>query len=70
MPDGKAKPDAEETPRDDRGEIPPWVANLPPEIRDAFVGGDAESIPAEYREVIRRYNLWLQKQQEKERKDR
>jgi hypothetical protein len=42
--------------------FPAWVTSLPPEIRDALVGGDAESIPAKYRHVIMRYNLWLQKQ--------
>lgn len=36
---------------------------LPPEIRDAFAGGQAEKVPARYRPLLERYNLWLQKNQ-------
>lgn len=43
--------------------MPSWFAALPPEIRDAFAGGDYERIPARYRPLIRRYHLWLQKNQ-------
>lgn len=45
--------------RDD--DVPPWVTALPPEIRDAFAGGQAEKIPPRYRHLIQKYNLWLQK---------
>jgi hypothetical protein len=47
--------------------VPAWVAALPPEIRDALAGGRAESIPARYRHLIERYNLWLQKNQKESR---
>lgn len=43
-------------------DTPPWFAALPPEIRDAIDAGRGEEIPARYRELVRRYNLWLQKQ--------
>jgi len=48
-----------ETGRND--DVPAWVTALPPEIRDALAGGRAEKIPARYRHLIARYNLWLQK---------
>jgi len=62
MPRG-GSPEDKETPPPDAERFPAWVTSLPPEIRDALVGGDAESIPARYRDLILRYNLWLQKRQ-------
>jgi len=47
-------------PNDD--DTPAWFAALPPEIRDAIDAGRGEEIPAKYQELVRRYNLWLQKQ--------
>ena len=42
-------------------DVPAWVTALPPEIRDALAGGRAERVPAKYRHLLARYNLWLQK---------
>jgi hypothetical protein len=39
-----------------------WLAGLPPEIRDAFANGDFGSVPAPYRDLIRRYVTWLNRQ--------
>lgn len=35
------------------------MVNLPPQIRDAWVRGDFDKIPPEYRELIERYLIWL-----------
>ena len=56
----KDDPNAKSPQRDD--DTPPWFAALPPEIRDAIDAGRGEEIPAKYQELVRRYNLWLQKQ--------
>ena len=43
---------------------PQWNAQLAsrmPEVRDAIDGGKLEMIPHRYRERVRRYLLWLQK---------
>ena len=53
-------PNAEPPRRED--DTPPWFAALPPEIRSAIDAGRGEEIPAKYQELVRRYNLWLQKQ--------
>ncbi len=42
-------------------EIAGWRAALPPEIRDAIDAGRSEDIPDRYKSIVRRYNLWLQK---------
>jgi hypothetical protein len=60
MPTGKPEePETDAGNRDD--DVPPWFAQLPPEIRDALAGGAYERIPAKYRPLIQRYFLWLQK---------
>ncbi len=65
-PDGQGEPGSAETnPNDPKSPFPGWVTSLPPEIRDALVGGNAEAIPARYRDVIRRYTRWLQEQSAK-----
>ena len=40
--------------------------SLPPQWRDAYVRGDFEKIPAEYRELIERYLMWIQKEASRE----
>jgi hypothetical protein len=59
---GEAQTDPETARPDD---VPAWVAALPPEIRDALAGGQAERIPARYRHLIRKYNLYLQKSRQR-----
>lgn len=58
------KPEDKEKPEDaSRGpDVPVWFTALPPEIRDALAGGQAEKIPQKYRHLIARYNLYIQKQ--------
>ncbi len=38
-----------------------WVTQLPPEVRDAVDGGKIEMIPVRYRQMVRKYLLFLQK---------
>ncbi len=65
---GKARRDKEGKAGESRDDnVPAWVTALPPEIRDALAGGQAEKIPAKYRHLIARYNLFLQKQGAKNR---
>ena len=66
MPEDKPKEGGADQPKRPDN-VPAWVAMLPPEIRDALSGGEAEKIPARYRHLIQRYNLWLQKKQKEER---
>jgi hypothetical protein len=40
----------------------PWLTALPAEIRDAFANGDFGSVPAPYRDLVRRYLTWLNRQ--------
>ncbi|MFV1959351.1 MAG: hypothetical protein ACC662_08050, partial [Planctomycetota bacterium] len=39
---------------------PVWVVGLPPQWRDAYVRGDFEKIPPQYRDLIEKYLIWLQ----------
>ena len=41
------------------GNLPPWVANLPPQLRDSVVSGRYESVPPEFRELVKRYHQRL-----------
>lgn len=59
----KDSPDGE--PR--RNDVPGWFVALPPEVRDALAGGQAENVPEKYRNLIRAYTLWLQKNQKTDR---
>ncbi len=61
-PMAKGKPEAEEKPesKDPEGGNY-WDAQLPAEIRDAAAGGKLDVIPVQYRDLVRRYLLWLQK---------
>lgn len=52
-------PNAEPPRRDD--DTPAWVTALPPEIRSALETGRGEEIPAKFQDIVRRYNLYLQK---------
>ena len=60
-PDGQKDPPEGETddPQPNRGDI--WEVDLPPHIRDAFIRGDFESLPEQYRALVPRYLKWLQK---------
>ena len=62
--DGEREGPGSGAPREDRA--PAWVVSLPPQWRDAYVRGDFEKIPAEYRELIERYLLWLQQEAARE----
>jgi hypothetical protein len=61
-----------ETEPEDEGEpgaaqqnaLPAWAVSLPPQVRDALIRGDFEMVPAEYRELVRRYHRWLLEQEE------
>ncbi len=59
----RARPEDPEKAKDTarKDDVPAWFTALPPEIRDALAGGQAEKIPAKYRDLITRYNLYLQK---------
>jgi hypothetical protein len=63
MPTGKPKDGRPETDTARDDDVPAWVTALPPEIRDAFSGGKAADIPAQYRKLLERYQLWMQKNQ-------
>ncbi len=43
--------------------LPAWAVSLPPQIRDAVIRGDFEMVPNEYRDLVRRYHLWLLEQE-------
>ena len=59
---GRKQDDPNAEPPKRKDDTPPWFAALPPEIRDAIDAGRGEEIPAKNQELVRRYNLWLQKQ--------
>ena len=61
VPKARPEADAKGDPASRGDDVPAWVTALPPEIREAFAGGQAEKIPARYRHLIQKYNLWLQK---------
>lgn len=42
-----------------QNDVPPWMVSLPPQLRDAWVRGDFEKVPPEYKELIERYLIWL-----------
>jgi hypothetical protein len=45
-----------------RSSVPPWIQELPPEVRRKIVAQDFESVPEAYRTRIRRYLRWLAEQ--------
>lgn len=45
--------------QDPKDSTPAWVVSLPPQLKDAWVRGDFERIPPEYRELIQRYLMAL-----------
>jgi hypothetical protein len=45
-----------------RPDVPPWIQELPPEVRRKIVAQDFESVPEAYRTLIRRYLRWLAEQ--------
>jgi len=64
-------------PEDEAGEggpqksaLPAWAVSLPPQLRDAVIRGDLEMVPSEYRELVRRYHLWLLEQERRETRGR
>ncbi len=60
MSNRKPEPDAPENPQDPKsGSF--WDTQLPAEIREAAAGGKLKMIPVQYRDLVRRYLLWLQK---------
>ena len=58
---GERAPEGADTAPPSAGAQPAWVVSLPRLWRDAYVRGDFEKIPPEYRALIVRYLLWLQK---------
>lgn len=57
---GETRPDTPPSSEEvQRLEAQGWFARLPPTLRDAFVRGDFERIPAEYRGVLERVRRWL-----------
>jgi hypothetical protein len=59
---GESPEDEAEAGRARDPNVPAWATSLPPEIRDAYSGGNAENIPPQYRDLVRRYVLWLARQ--------
>ena len=54
----KPPPDGEKSdPQSD--DTPPWMAELPPEARRSILNADPERVPAQYRELMIRYQKWL-----------
>lgn len=60
--DGREQPDGA-TGDGRRNDVPPWMASLPEQVRDSFVRGDFENVPAAYRELIQRYIRWLRSEE-------
>jgi hypothetical protein len=63
---GPVPPDAEQPGGERAPNVPAWVVNLPPQIREAFERGAFEMVPEEYRELVERYRLWLLRQETRE----
>jgi len=59
----KDQPSAKTGKGEDRKDgTPSWVVALPPQWRDAYVRGDFEKIPPQYRDLIEKYLIWLQRE--------
>jgi hypothetical protein len=58
--DPKDDPEGGEAKRTD---APPWIASLPPEIREAIQNQEFEKVPARFRDLIERYMTWLHSQE-------
>jgi hypothetical protein len=55
-----------EKPRSPKGEK--WLANLPPQVRKMYEAQDWDSIPAQYKDLIRQWSKLMAEDLEKERK--
>jgi hypothetical protein len=73
---GRDPKDPKEPPKDDRppppsdparADVPPWLAELPDEVRRRVQAGDFEAVPAKYRSLIAKYQKWLSEQAGKSR---
>jgi hypothetical protein len=48
------------TPGASRTDVPPWLAALPAEIREAIQNAEYEKVPAAFRDRIAKYMEWIQ----------
>jgi hypothetical protein len=60
--DGQKDPPEGETGDPQTNNAPIWEVDLPPQIRDAFIRGDFERIPEQYRKLVPMYLKWLQRE--------
>jgi hypothetical protein len=55
----KTPPPEGETGSPTTPDVPPWLVNLPEQVRELIVSGDPARVPPAYRDLIVRWHKWL-----------